>query len=73
MALASTVQTVLAQAAGNGLQSVAIPVTDADNAGWPTGLAAEAHVQGLLHFVASAKNSSLLKVTLTWLLALMAV
>lgn len=68
VALASTVQHVLAQAAGNGLQSVAMPLirdrTDYRRSivGWP----AEAHLQGLLQFVAAEKNLSVLKVTVTW-------
>lgn len=68
VALASTVQNVLAQAARNGMQSIAMPLIGNGNAGWPTALAAQAHLQGLLQFVATDKDSSVLKVPLTWLL-----
>ena len=65
VALASTVQAVLAEAAGNGLQSVAIPLIGNGNAGWPTALAAKAHIEALMQFVAAIKTPSGLKVSMT--------
>ena len=48
--LASTVQSVLAQAAAKGMHSVAMPLIGAGLAGWPPKLAAQEHVAQVLKF-----------------------
>lgn len=59
--LASTVQSVLAQAAAKGMHSVAMPLIGAGLAGWPSKLAAQVHVAQVLKFTGSTGSS--LKVT----------
>ena len=51
--LARTVQSVLAQAAAKGMQSVAMPLIGAGLAGWPPKLAAQVHVAQVLKFMGS--------------------
>lgn len=55
--LASTVQSVLAQAAAKGMQSVAMPLIGAGRAGWPPKLAAQVHVAQVLKFTGSTGSS----------------
>lgn len=51
--LASTIQSVLAQAAAKGMHSVAMPLIGAGLAGWPPKLAAQVHVAQVLKFTGS--------------------
>lgn len=55
--LASTVQSVLAQAAAKGMHSVAMPLIGAGLAGWPSKLAAQVHVAQVLKFTGSTGSS----------------
>ncbi|DBB13513.1 TPA: Poly (ADP-ribose) polymerase, variant 4 [Trebouxia sp. C0006] len=55
--LASTVQSVLAQAAAKGMQSVAMPLIGAGLAGWPPKLAAQVHVAQVLKFTGSTGSA----------------
>ncbi len=55
--LASTVQSVLAQAAAKGMHSLAMPLIGAGLAGWPPKLAAQVHVAQVLKFTGSTASS----------------
>ena len=61
-ALAKAVQSVLAKAKAEGMESVAIPVIGNGNAGWPTELAAKVHVEEALKFAKARVASSSTKV-----------
>ena len=55
--LVSTVQSVLAQAAAKGMQSLAMPLIGAGLAGWPPKLAAQVHVAQVLKFTGPTGSS----------------
>ena len=61
--MASTVQAVLKQARCHNMQSIAIPLIGAGQAGWPPKLAAKIHIEQLLKF---ASTPGSVKVNSCW-------